>query len=188
MKNFEEIKKKRSLIDFADSKFGNMYSTLNISGEESYMIRHIGNELTPELLPIYVELYNAILQYIENHPKIKEYVFMPELIEVGMDYIIRPFYMYIVSTKRYFDPDEPLEPPKEYYKMVNAFSEEMINQFSIEDITSPNRESIIKRVLRKSLMQPRGKTFIESRYINKCVIVEPSISIEDIEEWVMLQS
>lgn len=183
MKNFEEIKKIIDLIDFADSKFGNMYSTPSILGEEKYMIRHIGNELTPELLPIYVELYNAILQYIENHSKIKEYVFMSKLVKVGIDYIIRPFYVYTVSTRRYFDPDEPLEPPKEYYEMINAFSEEMTNQFSMADITCPNRDSIIKRVLRKSLIQPRGKTFIEGRYINKCVIVEPAISIEDIEDW-----
>lgn len=183
MKKFEEIKKRINLIDYLDSEFGTMYFGDGKSNENDIIIRYLDGELTPELLPVYIQLYNAVLQYIENHSKIKEHVFMPNLIEVGKDYIIRPFYVYLVSTRRYFDPDEPLEPPKQYYEMIQAFSEEMVTQFSMEDITYPNRESIIKRVLRKSLIEPRGKTFLEGRYINKCIIVEPAISIEDIEEW-----
>ncbi|WP_415327957.1 hypothetical protein [Chryseobacterium sp. MMS23-Vi53] len=108
---------------------------------------------------------------------------MPQLIEVGVDYIIRPFYVYFVSTSRYFDPDEPLEPYQEYYEMLGAFSKEMMNQFSNEDIDNPNKLSIIKRILRKSLIRPRGKTFFEGRDLNKYIIVEPAISIEDIEKW-----
>lgn len=184
MKNFEELKQKNKLIDFADSQFGNMYSTPSIQGEKKYMIRHLDGELTPKLLPIYIELYDAVLEYIESHQKIKEYVFMPQLIEVGADYIIRPFYVYMVSTSRYFDPDEPLEPTKEYYEMFRAVSEEMINQFSETETIDPTKNTIVKRVLRKSLLQPRGKTFLEGRYINKCIIVEPAISIEDLEEWI----
>ncbi|UKB82446.1 hypothetical protein LF887_15700 [Chryseobacterium sp. MEBOG06] len=108
---------------------------------------------------------------------------MPQLLEVGEDYIIRSFYVYLVPTRRYFDPDEPLEPLKEYYEMIRAFSEEMINEFSEEDITDPDKQSIIKGILRKSLIEPRGKTFFEGRYLKKHIIVEPAISLEDIEKW-----
>ncbi|WP_294266629.1 hypothetical protein [uncultured Chryseobacterium sp.] len=183
MKNFEELKKDLKLIDFADSQFGTMYFNENISTGNDMMIRHLDGELTPELLPVYVQLYEALLQYIDEHHKIKEHVFMPQLLEVGTDYIIRPFYSYHVSTRRYFDTDEPLEPYTEYYEMISAFSEEMTNEFSQEDITDPDKQSIIKRILRKSLIQPRGKTFFEGRYLNKYIIVEPAISIEDLEKW-----
>ncbi|WP_294282774.1 hypothetical protein [uncultured Chryseobacterium sp.] len=67
--------------------------------------------------------------------------------------------------------------------MIRAFSEKMTNEFSQEDITDPDKQSIIKRILRKSLIQPRGKTFFEGRYLNKYIIVEPAICIEDIEKW-----
>ncbi|WP_294311359.1 hypothetical protein [uncultured Chryseobacterium sp.] len=183
MKNFEELKKDLKLIDFADSQFGTMYFNENISTGNDMMIRHLDGELTPELLPVYVQLYEAILEYIDEHHKIKQHVFMPQLLEVGTDYIIRPFYSYHVSTRRYFDPDEPLEPYTEYYEMIRAFSEEMTNEFSQEDITDPDKQSIIKRVLRKSLIQPRDKTFFEGRHLNKYIIVEPAISIEDLEKW-----
>lgn len=183
MKSFEEIKKTEPLLRFLGSKFGTMYFNDNVSDGNDIIVRHLDGELTPELLPVYVQLYEAVLEYIDEHHKIKEHVFMPQLLEVGTDYIIRPFYSYHVSTRKYFDPNEPLEPLKEYYEMIRIFSEEMMNEFSEEDITDPNRKSIIKRILRKSLIQPTGKTFFEGRYLNKYIIVEPAISIEDIEKW-----
>lgn len=183
MKNFEELNKKLNLLEFLPSDFGTTYFIPNVPREEEMIIRHLDGELTPELLPVYVQLYEAVLEYIDVHHKIKEHVFMPQLLEVGEDYIVRPFYVYLVPTRRYFDPDEPLEPLKEYYEMIRAFSDEMMDQFSEEDITGPDKQSIIKRILRKSLIEPRGKTFFEGRYLNKYIIVEPAISIEDIEKW-----
>ncbi len=183
MKTFEELNKEQQLTRFTGNKFGTMYFIPNLPNEEKVIIRHLDGELTLDLLPAYIELYNTILEYIDIHSLIKKHVFMPHLIEVGKDYIIRPFYIYLVSTNRYFDPDEPLEPHKEYYEMINAFSEVMMNQFVMDDITDPTRESIIKRVLRKSLIQPRGKTFFEGSYINKYIVVEPAISLEDLEKW-----
>jgi hypothetical protein len=182
MKNFEELNKTEVLYRMLSSEFGTLYSHLDIQGNIDKIIRFLDGEFTPELLPVYVQLYEAILEYIDEHHKIKKHVFMPQLLEVGTDYIIRPFYSYHVSTRRYFDPDEPLEPYAEYYEMIRAFSDEMMDQSSEEDITDPNKRSIIKRILRKSLIQPRGKTFFKD-YLNKYVIVEPAISIEDIKKW-----
>lgn len=180
MKNFKELNKTEVLDKMLSSEFGTLYSHLDIQGNIDKVIRFLDGELTPELLPVYVQLYEAVLEYIDDRHKIKEHVFMPQL---GEDYIVRPFYVYLVPTRRYFDPDEPLEPLKEYYEMIRALSEEMIDQFSEKDITSPDKQSIIKRILRKSLIEPRGKTFFEGRYLNKYIIVEPAISIEDIEKW-----
>lgn len=72
-------------------------------------------------------------------------------------------------------------------KMIRAFSKEMVSQFSKVDITYPDSQSIIKRILRKSLIEPRGKTFFEGRHLNKYIIVEPAISIEDIEKWKIIE-
>jgi len=183
MKNFEQLNKIEAIDKMLSSEFGTLYYHLDVEDNIDKIIRFLDGELTPELLPVYVKIYHTILQYIDTHQKIKDHVFMPQLLEVGVDYIIRPFYVYIVSTSRYFDPDEPLEPDYDYYEMIRAFSEEMASQFSDEDITNPNKLSIIKRILRKSLIEPRGKTFFEGRYLNKHIIVEPAISIEDIEKW-----
>lgn len=187
MKTFEELKKTEVLSKMLSSKFGTMYFNDNIPDGNDIIIRHLDGELTPELLPAYIQLYEALLQFIDDHHNIKKHVFMPPLLEIGIDYIIRPFYSYYVSTRRYFDPDEPLEPYKEYYKMIRAFSKEMVSQFSKVDITYPDSQSIIKRILRKSLIEPRGKTFFEGRHLNKYIIVEPAISIEDIEKWKIIE-
>jgi len=186
MKTFKELNKAEVLDKMLSSEYGTLYYHLDVKGNIDKVIRFLDGELTPELLPAYVQLYEAVLQYIDVHPQIKKYVFMSQLIEVGVDYIIRPFYVYSESTSRYFDLDEPLEPYPEYYEMIRAFSEEMINKFSDEDITNPDKQSIIKRILRKSLIEPRGKTFFEGRDINKYVIIEPAISIKDIEKWQMI--
>lgn len=186
MKTFEELNKKLKPLEFLPSELGTTYFIPNVPREKKIIIRHLDGELTPELLPVYVQLYEAVLEYIDEHHKIKEHVFMPQLLEIGEDYIIRPFYVYLVPTSRYFDPNEPLEPLKEYYDMIRALSEEMMSQFSEEDITDPNKQSIIKRILRKSLIEPRGKTFFEGRYLKKHIIVEPAISIEDLEKWKMI--
>jgi hypothetical protein len=184
MKSFEEFKKNKNLILFADiSKLGTMYFVPDLPVEKDYIIRHLDAELTEELLPSYVELYNSVKHWIESNSKIDEYICMPNLTEVGKDYIIRPFRVYIKSVRSYFDEEEPIEPPKRYFEMIKVFSEEMIRVFDEQEgINFTNKNTIIKRVLRKSVFGLSGKTVFEYRS-NKFELVEPKISIEDIEEW-----
>jgi hypothetical protein len=127
MKSFEEFKKNKKLILFADiSKLGTMYFEPDFPIDKDYIIRHLDAVLTVEMLPVYVDLYKSIKNWIETNSKINEFVFMNDLIEVGKDYIIRPFRVYIKNNTSYFDDDQPTEPPIRYFEMLIALSEEML--------------------------------------------------------------
>jgi hypothetical protein len=107
---------------------------------------------------------------------------MSNLIEIGKDYIIRPFNVYQIDVRDYFDEDEPIEPPKRYFEMIKVFSEEILKYYVDYEELYATKETIIKRVLRKSIFGMSGKTVFEYK-INKFELVEPKISIKDIEEW-----
>lgn len=174
MKSFEDISREMNLTRYIGSELGTMYFDPKAPREKETIIRHLDGKLTIELLPAYVSLYNSIVQWIANNPSLNEYVFMPGLVEVGKDYFIRPFYSYYVSTRDFADKDEPIEPPSEYKEMHKVAFEELKS--------TSGKEETIRRILRKSLLEPTAKTYFEDD-INKFIIVEPKISIEDIEEW-----
>ena len=66
--------------------------------------------------------------------------------------------------------------------MIKEFSEEMLKLYVDYEELCVTKETIIKRVLRKSIFGMSGKTVFENR-INKFTLVEPKISIADIEDW-----
>ena len=182
MKTFEAFKSNVNLVLFLESKFGTMYYEPNLPRDKDYMIRHLDSEFKEELLPTYVELYNAVKSWVDSNPIMKKYIDIPNIIEVGKDYIIRPFNVYQVDVRDYFDEDEPIEPPKRYFEMIKEFSEEMLKLYVDYEELCVTKETIIKRVLRKSIFGMSGKTVFENR-INKFTLVEPKISIADIEDW-----
>lgn len=182
MKSFKELKKNLNLIRYIGSKFGTMYFVPNLPREKKKIIRHLDAELTEDLLPVYVELYDAINQWVESNSRMREYLFVSNLIEVGKDYVIRPFYVYQIDVRDYFDEDEPIEPPRRYFEMIRMLSEEMVSKFVENEGINPSKDTIIKRVLRKSLLGLSGKTIFEDN-LDKFIMVEPKISIADLEEW-----
>ena len=121
-------------------------------------------------------MYKAIIKWIDDKPKVKKYVLMPPLLEVGKDYFIRRFYVYDITTRDYMDKEDGdyVEPPALFEEMRNVVSQELKEM--------SGSESIIQRVLRKSLLEPTSKTIFDSR-INKFIIVEPKISLTDLNEW-----
>ena len=178
MKSFEELRNEITLIRYLGSEFGTMYFEPKLPREKKRITRHLDNKLTVELLPAYEELYNAIIKWIDSKPKVKEYVFMPSLLEIGKDYFIRPFYAYDIAICDYMDTkdEDYVEPPALFEDMRNVVSQELNNEVS-------GRELIIHCILKKSLLEPTGKTIYDSRRMNKFIIVEPKISLDDLNEW-----
>lgn len=174
MKSFEELNKQIALARYIGSEFGTMYFIQNVPREKEAIVRHLDGKLTIELLPLYIQLYDSIKKWIDKTPKLQEYVFMPDFLEIGKDYIIRPFFAYYIATSEYNDEEEPIEPPAQYEEMKALASKEL-------DGSSGNEE-IIRRVLRKSLLKPTGKTYFDYK-MKKFIIVEPKISLEDLAEW-----
>ena len=181
MKSFEEVKSKITLIRYIGSEFGTMYFEPDLSRNNKVIIRHLDNQLTVELLPIYVELYNAVIKWIDDNPKVEKYVFMPSLLEVGKDYFIRRFYGYDIAISDYMDKEDEdyIEPPELFEEMRNFVSQEL------KEVSG--REGVIQQVLRKSLLEPTNKTIYEYR-INKFIIVEPKILLTDLNEWKKLSN
>ena len=178
MKSFEEIKNEISLLKSSmGSEFGSKYIDTSLPKNQMIVVRHLDTKKAIELLPIYKELYYALIKWIETNPIVQEYVFLPPLLEVGKDYFVRRFYVYYVSIRNYFDEEEDgyIEPPELFNKMRNAVSEKLSEV--------PGREGIIRQVLKKSLLEPTGKTIYEGRIMNKFIIVEPKISLEDLNKW-----
>ena len=176
MKSFEELKSEITLVRYIGSEFGTMYFEPNLPRGKKKIIRHLDNKLPAELLPVYEELYNSIIEWIEGKPKIEKYVFMPSLLDIGKDYIIRPFYVYDIAIRNYLDKgdEDYVQPPELFEDMKNVVSKELNDR--------EGKEGIIHRVLRKSLLEPTGKT-IYNNSMNKFIIVEPKISLTDLNEW-----
>ena len=177
MKSFEKLRKEISIVESSmSSDFGSKYIDTNLPQNEMIVIRHLDTSLALELFPIYEELYYAIIEWIDSTPKVKEYVFMPSLVEIGKDYFIRPFYVYDIAIRDYMDKEDEdyIEPPELFEEMQNEVSNELKEE--------SGKEGLIQRVLRKSLLEPTGKT-IYDQIINKFIIVEPKVSLEDIKEW-----
>ena len=176
MKSFEELKKEIPIARFIGSELGTTYIDTNLPRSEMIVIRHLDSKLTIELLSTYEELYNEIIKWIEDNSKIQQYVFMPSLIEIGKDYFIRPFYVYDIAIRDYMDKEDEdyIEPPELFKEMQNEVSNELKEE--------SGKEGLIQRILRKSLLEPTGKT-IYDHIINKFIIVEPKVSLEDIKEW-----
>jgi hypothetical protein len=185
MKTFEELKKEITLKIYIESELGTMYTQKEASILDKSIIRHFDSEVTPEFIPLYVHLYKEVQNWIESRPSINEFVFMPNLIETGKDYIIRPFYVIFISNDRYIDGYEPIAPPANYYGMINNISYELSNELP-EDYDEENyiynEENIIHRIIRKSLLGCTTKTFYDDD-LEKFIIVEPKISLTDLEEW-----
>jgi hypothetical protein len=179
MKSFEEFRKEISLVKSSmGSEFGSKYIDTKLPRNEMIVVRHLDTKLAIELFPIYEQLYNTITKWVDDRPKVNEYVFIPSLIEVGKDYFIRPFYVYDIAIRDYMDKDDEdyVEPPALFEEMRNSISQELNKEVS-------GRELIIHRILKKSLLEPTGKTIYDSRRMNKFIIVEPKISLDDLNEW-----
>lgn len=185
MKTFEELKKEINLIIYLNSEFGTMYYIKDVPAEKDVIIRHFDQEVSPEFISLYVQIYKEVQNWIESKPSINEFVFMPNLVEIGKDYLIRPFHVYLRSNDRYIDDYEPIAPPANYYGMINNISYELSNELPEnydEENYIYNEENIIHRIIRKSLLGCTAKTFYDDD-IEKFIIVEPKISLTDLEEW-----
>lgn len=174
MKTFEQLSKELNLKMLLGSEFGTMYFIPDLPEDKKIVVRHLDGKFTIDLLPVYVQLYNAIILTINTNAILSEHVFIPNLVEVGKDYFIRPFYIYYVSIRSFFDEDEPITAPEEYPIIVDALSEELAKFNENTDI--------VHRVLKKSLLEPSGKTIVDNIW-KKLIIVEPKITITDLEEW-----
>lgn len=177
MQSFKELKEELELQKFLWSELGTLYFRPKVAWEDKVLVRHLDGSLTVQLLPVYVDLYHAIVKWIEKDITMSMYALLPP-IEVGLDYIKRKFYVYNVDISNYLQAEgheHYIEPPELYEEMVEETT-------ALFDQPMEGKDKIIQGILRRSLLEPTGKTiYDDSRLI--FILVEPKITLEDLENW-----
>lgn len=179
MRKFTEIQHELGLKKFLASPLGTLYFVPFAPGFPRVMVRHFDNELTSTLVKPFAELVQASQNWLERRPELARLVKVEQPIEVGHDFIARPYHMYYTSTDAYVDWEDPPEPPEELEKMRSALRAE-IGQ------SDDPRDAIIEAVLARSLLKPTGKTYFGDD--DQFIVVEPKVTREDLECWSALQS
>lgn len=176
-RQFTDVREREGLKKYLSSPLGTLYF---IPGPPTkILVRHFDSELPPTMVGAYVELIQAIHDWIEQRPELAALVQVVLPLEAGRDYVIRPFHVYITSLDSY-TWDEPCapEPPEELEVMRTALRAAMGQ-------SSDPRDAIVERVLARSLLEPSGKTH-ESEH--GFVIVEPMLKPVDVQDWAALQA
>lgn len=177
MQSFKEIEKQVGLKRFLSSPLGTLYFQPELPMAQQVIFRHLDGELPVELLPVYVDLYHATIAWVKDDVTLNMYALFPN-IEVGIDYIKRPFYSYHVSVFNYLQDSSDehyVEPPELYTEMTEEVS-------GILSQPVKGKESIIQRILRRSLLEPTRKTIYDHKRL-AFILVEPKVTVEDLEEW-----
>lgn len=176
MSEFQKIKEKRGLKRFLGSDLGTMYFNPNVLPQNDVIVRHFDSKLQYKHLASYVQLYNEIVEFMNDSSLVKFVEIFP-LIEVGEDYVSRPFHSYDFATSDYFDEEVgddfiPRELMDEIRKHVEA----------LQLKTESAKQQLVMKVIYNSLVAPSNKTYFNNSS-NKMIVVEPTIKVEDIIEW-----
>jgi hypothetical protein len=180
MQNFINLKDRMGLKRFLYSPLGTLYFTpFPPEGTPKLIVRHFDNDLANSLVVPFVDLFQAVKKWVENHPKVNQFVSVETPIEFGFDYVTRLYHMYHTSTRSYVSGENPPNPPEELEQMRNNLRSQMGK-------SSSSRDCILEAILKRSLLEPTGKTyFAESR--GKFIVVEPKFTSEDVERWATLE-
>jgi hypothetical protein len=175
MREFADIQRESGLKKFLDSQLGTLYMIRDASGGPRVMVRHFDRDLPTTLVRPFADLIKAAHMWIEARPELAHLIRVERPIEVGLDFIARPFHIYYGSLRAYTDWEDPPEPPKELELMRNAF------RAAVGKSTKP-KDAIIEKVLARSLLEPTNKTYFDESK-RQFFVVEPKLTREDVELW-----
>jgi hypothetical protein len=183
MREFAAIQRELGLKKFLDSSLGTLYFVPFAPGAPRVIVRHFDSEIPPTLVKPFADLVRAAQQWIEHRPELARLVRVEQPIEVGRDFIARKHHTYYTSTAAYEDWEDPPAPPEELEQMRHTFRTAMGR--SVDP-----RDAIIEAVLKRSLLEPTGKTYFgtsdKSESEGQFIVVEPKLTHEDVERWAAL--
>lgn len=180
MREFADIQTELGLQEFLDSPLGTLYFIPFTPGGPRVMVRHFDSSLPTTLVKPFVDLIQAVHHWVEDRPLLAHLVTVEQLIEVGKDFVARPHHFYHTSTRAYVDWEYPPEPPEELEQMRSILRAE------IGQSDNP-KDAIIEAILARSLLEPTGKTYFKESE-GKFIIVEPTLTREDVECWATLST
>jgi hypothetical protein len=147
--------------------------TLYFNAAQRIIVRRFDGALPPSSREAFTDLIAAAQAWIERHPGIAGLARVQPPSAVGADYVAWPLFPY-TSTGAYYDLDAPAEPPSEWAALFTAVG-------SAPPPSDP-RDAIVAGVVRRSLLEPNGKTYFDADE-GRFVVVEPRFTAEDIRSW-----
>lgn len=169
MTGFVDVEQRLGLKKYLASPLGTLYFTAS----DRIIVRRFDGALPAALRPAYTDLIAAAQKWIERHPRVAELARVRQPTETGDDYVAWPLFPYS-PTNNYYDLDAPVEPPAEWARLFAAVG-------AAPPPLDP-RDVIVANVVRRSLLEPNGKTYFDAGEA-RFVVVEPRFTTEDIRSW-----
>src|SRR5918996_4746979 len=146
MRTFEELRRDPRAMKFLDSPLGTLYVLSDDVGNPELMIRYFDALLTPSYVTPFADLIRDAEEWITQNPELAGLVRIEQPVEVGTDFVARPYHVYYTSTRTYTGWDNPPEPPPELAEM------RLIAGEALSSLTN-GRQGILRQVLTRSLLE-----------------------------------
>ena len=177
MREFEDIRSALGLQKFLESATGTLYFNPAADGADRVLVRRFDATVPAELAAVYADLVSAVADWVDATPDVARYVRVERPLEVGRDFIARPYPIYYISTDAY-DPDGP-PPPPELDEMHKAVRTAMMRKGGN---LNRGEYTVIERVVTATLLEPTGRTYFNEND-DLFVVVEPKIDAADVHDW-----
>ena len=174
MRDFDQIRRELSLVNFVGSSNGNLFVVPVAPGAPRVVVRRFDRELPAGLIPAYASLLRAAGFWIERDPVLARVVRVEQPTEIGLDFIARPHHLG-TPLSSYSDDEDPAEPPDEFAPMQSRFR-------ALTAAASEPRDTLVAEVLARSILEPSGKTFY-SFPESKFVVADIKPTRGELERW-----
>jgi len=181
MKTFDDLRASRSLERFLGGPMGTLYFDPTSTWSDRVLVRHFDSTYLPEDVAAYADLIKAVKDWVRGHFEVNTWVHLHEPIEVGADYLVRPYPMYQYSTDSYDGAAGSPPAPDELAQMQQA-----VRAALSQDQNPSGSAEVIARVVARSLLEPTGRTFFDENN-RRFIVVEPKIDRVDVDEWVTMR-
>ena len=179
MRTFAEIQQAMNLKKWLESPLGTLYLVDDAGRPSPVLVRRFDRELPPTAVQAYANLVSELDEWLAARPDLAQLAKVEQPTEVGTDFVARPYHLYFTSTRSYTRSEDPLQPPPEFETMQRLLRRD----FSRRPMDL--KESVLRRVLARSLLEPTSKTFYNEPD-EQFVVVDPVLTREDVEEWARL--
>jgi hypothetical protein len=177
MREFADIERELNLMKFTDSRNGTLYCVPAAPGAPRLIVRRFDGDLTPALVPVYVDMLTAAEAWIAMDPELVALVRIEPPAEVGHEFIARRhFNATALDAFLETDPEEdPPEPPPELARMQTRFRDRA-------NAASEPREVLLTSVLAHSILERTLKTFYDYD-AEQFVIADLKPTRDELERW-----
>lgn len=179
MRTFAELQTARPLQHFLVSDPGTLYFDPQAQGVNRILVRRFDDATgAATSSATYADIVQAVADWVDDEPDVARWVRVERPREVGADFIVRAYPVYLTGTDAYDFSSEAPVPPPELDAMRRAVREALARPRD----APPTRGAIVARVVERSLLEPTGRTYFNEAD-DLFVVVEPKITAVEVREW-----